>query len=70
MCLIYKVLDMVWEFDKDGVIDSQDGFSKSIDKKVPGRCGYREGETDSYSDDVSDCDDEYPQDRAKTLAGK
>jgi hypothetical protein len=61
---------MVLDFDNDGVPDSHDAFPKIIDESVPGLCGYREVDTDSDSDEVPDCDDEHPQDPAKTLAGK
>jgi hypothetical protein len=55
-----------------GSVTDNDGVSISATNvhRFPGRCGYREVDTDSDSDEVPDCDDAYPQDPAKILAGK
>jgi hypothetical protein len=44
------------------VRDFHDECPNDTDKVVPGRCGCGEVDTDSDSDEVPDCDDEYFQD--------
>jgi hypothetical protein len=52
------------------IIDFRSERPQMIDKTVPSLRGCGEVNTDFDSDEALDCDDEYPQDSAKTLAGK